>query len=94
MFSIYRCVDVCPFFPAKLAVISLLFFLFSLSVSISFFICPSGRGQAGGEEGSQGRGQRDPNEGAGETTERGTSQDTPSHLKLLIQETPWLHMLV
>lgn len=63
-------IDVCHFSPAILAAVSLLFFLFS------FFICPSGWGQAVSEKGSQGRGQRDPHEGAGETTERGTSQET------------------
>lgn len=80
-------IDVCHFSPAILAAVSLLFFLFSFSVS--FFICPSGWGQAGSEEGSQGRGQRDPHEGAGETTERGISQETLFHFKLWIQDTPY-----
>lgn len=56
------------------------------SFFISFLICFSGRGQASSQEGSQGRGQRDPHEGAGETTERGTSQDAFLHLKLWRQD--------
>lgn len=43
-----------------------------LMLNLSFFcICPSGRGQAGSEEGSQGRSQRDTHEGAGEATKGG-----------------------
>lgn len=71
--DVYMCAT---FFPAKLAAVSLLFFF--------FFILPSGRGQAGSEEGSQGRGERDPHEGAGETAERGISQEYTFTCKTMI----------
>lgn len=45
-----------------------------LTPNLSFVcICPPGRGQAGSEEGSQGRGQRDTHEGAGEATKGGNN---------------------
>lgn len=50
-----------------------------ISLFLHFCVCPSGGGQAGGEEGGQGRGQRDPHEGAGEATEGGIHQEnTPN----------------
>lgn len=46
-------------------------------------VSPTGRGQAGSEEGSQGRGQRDPHEGAGEATKRGTGQENAANVTTL-----------